>query len=237
MKYLGFLTPEKIIGKRLKLDSTVLSIIGVVKNFHYESLYHTIDPLILMSPKAFPGVSLNPHRFASLKLKDVSPEFLYSIEQSWNMLELSTPFSFSFLKDGLAHTYKSEFQLTAIIKGASVIAILIACLGLRSLAQLLLKVKLKEIAIRKVLGASSLMIYQLFIWQFLGGLLIAFVLALPIAIWYFNSWLSSFAYRISLGWELFLTSGLLLSLFSIGILSINAVRAANQDPVNNLRRD
>ena len=237
MKELGYLEPAKVLGKKLEFYSKTVTIRGVISDFHYENLYNKIGPLVLLPPEALPEPPLNPYKYASVRFSEVSPEIIDQMEKGWYKANPTTPFVFSYLKDDLSASYLSEQRLASMIKGATLVAILIAILGLMSLSQVIFRIKVKEFAIRKVLGASPTMLYGLFIRQFFWPLSIAFLCALPLVVSLLSEWLNKFPYRISIGWQLLVFSGMGLILLALGILTINALRAVRQNPVEYIKVD
>ncbi len=237
MRELGYLEATEVLEKKLDFYGKTLTIKGVISDFHYENLYNQIAPLVLLSPLALPEPPLNPYKYASIRFSDISPEIVDQLEQGWNKVSPTTPFAFSYLKDDLSASYLSEQRLASMIKGATIVAILIAILGLTSMSQVIFRIKVKEIAMRKVLGASPAKLYELFVRQFFWPLSIAFLCALPLVVTFLGEWLSKFAYRISMGWQLLTLSGLGLILLALGILTVNALRAARQNPVEHIKVD
>jgi len=229
-KFLDYSDP---IGKKIySLDSKPVPfiIIGVVKNFNFESLHKTVGPLGL-----FLGKSMG---LVSLKVKAAStPSILEIAEAKWKTMAPGMPFSYRFMDDAFAEMYKSEQRAGKIALTFSVLAILIACLGLFGLAAFIAEQRTKEIGIRKVLGASVNGIVQLLSKDFVLLVLIAFVIALPIAWWAMNKWLQDFAYRINISWWVFLLAGVASLLIALITVSFQAVKAALTNPVRNLRTE
>ncbi|MFL5741291.1 MAG: ABC transporter permease [Flavisolibacter sp.] len=206
------------------------TIIGVVKNFNFESLHHAVGPLSF-----FLGNSIS---LVSFKVKATNiPSLLSSIESKWKSMAPGMPFSYRFLNDSFNEMYQDEQRVGKIALVFSVLAILIACLGLFGLATFIAEQRTKEIGIRKVLGASVRGIVQLLSKDFVRLVFIAFVLAAPLAWWFMNKWLQDFAYRITINWWIFLLAGLLAFLIAILTISFQAIRAAIANPVKNLRTE
>ena len=237
MRQMGLFNPSEVIGKKISLNSKVLTINGVVADFHFENLYTEVKPLVLLAPSALPEPPLNEYKFLSVRAENSSTPPHLLLEKIWKETESSVPFNYSYLSTHLSQSYKEDRQLGKLVNIASIIAITIALLGLLSMSQVIFNVKIKEISIRKVLGAGLSRLYQHFIYQFLLPLLIAFVIAVPLVIWYMGLWLNKFAYRITLKWELFAGSGIILLILAISVLTINATRAAFMNPVDNLRSE
>ncbi|MCE7995128.1 MAG: FtsX-like permease family protein [Roseivirga sp.] len=237
MREMGYLEASEVLEQKLVFYGKKLTIKGVISDFHHENLYNQIGPLVLLPPGALPEPALNPYKYASVRLTEIDPGTIEQIEKGWYKVNPTTPFTFSYLKDDLSASYLAEQRLAAMIKGATIVAILIAILGLTSMSQVIFRIKVKEIAMRKVLGASALKLYELFIRQFFWPLSIALLLALPFVVSFSNEWLNKFAYRISMGWQVFTFSGLGLILLALAILTINALRAARQNPVKYIKVD
>ena len=147
------------------------------------------------------------------------------------------PFSYQFLDDSFDDMYRAEQRVGKIALVFSILAILIACLGLFGLATFIAEQRTKEIGIRKVLGASVQGLVQMLSKDFLYLVLIAFVIAVPIAWWLMAKWLQDFAYRVNIGWWIFLAAGVLAGLIALLTVSFQAVRAALTNPVKSLRTE
>lgn len=229
-KFLDYTDP---LGKKIySLDSrpVAYTIIGVVKNFNFESLHKTVGPLGLFLGKSTGLVSFK------IKAADI-PSVLKTIESKWKAMAPGMPFSYRFMDDAFAEMYKSEQRAGKIALTFSVLAILIACLGLFGLATFIAEQRTKEIGIRKVLGASINGIVRLLSKDFVLLVLIAFVIASPIAWWAMNKWLQDFAYRITISWWVFLLAGVAALFIAVITVSFQAVKAALTNPVKNLRTE
>ncbi len=205
-------------------------IIGVVRDYHFQSLYKTIGPVIL---------TLNPdwkyhYLFVRIRPDDI-PGTLDLLEKTWRQSAPDLPFAYQFLDDQMQAQYADDQRWSQIVRYATLFAVLIACLGLLGLAALTVARRTKEIGIRKVLGASAAGIVTLLSKDFLKLVLIAFVLAAPLAYLAMSRWLEDFAYRIELGPGIFLIAGGLALLLALATVSYQAVKAALADPVTSLR--
>jgi putative ABC transport system permease protein len=207
-----------------------LEIIGVVKNFHFESMHQQIGPLCMV---------LNNHsRMASFKVDaDKIPALLAGIEDKWADMTSGMPFSYRFLDDDFAEMYRAEQQVGQITLIFTVLAIVVACLGLFGLSTFIAERRAKEIGIRKVLGASVEGLVQLLSKDFLRLVLIAFLIASPVAWYAMHSWLQDFAYRIDLSWWYFAGAGVLALFIALATVSVQAIKAAMANPVKNLRAE
>lgn len=229
-KFLGYADP---IGKTIySMDAkpVAYNIIGVVKNFNFESLHKPIGPLGLFLRRT--------DGLVSFKVKAANvPSILKTVEAKWKSMAAGIPFSYRFLDDSFTDMYKGERRAGRIASIFSVLAILIACLGLLGLAAFIAEQRTKEIGIRKVLGASVNGIVRLLSKDFVKLVLIAFVIATPIAWYAMHKWLEDFAYRIDLTWWMFLLAGLAAVFIALVTVSFHAVKAALTNPVKNLRTE
>lgn len=235
VKEFQFSSPQEAIGKNIAAtrDGEVLfNIIGVVKDFHFKDLHNPIDSY---------GFFLNTSRsynyvIAHVKGTDLRPA-LAAITSSWVKLNPNEPFEYSFLDQDFQKNYIAEDRLAAIIRYFTIVAIFISCLGLFGLTTFSVEQRVKEIGIRKVLGASTVSVVSLLSKDFLKLVFISFVIASPLA-WYFvNGWLNSFAYRAPFTiWILLIGCGLAF-LIAFLTISIQAVKAALANPVKNLRSE
>jgi putative ABC transport system permease protein len=208
-------------------DSLTARVIGVVKNFHYQSLHHAIEPLLLYYGGDRP-VSL---------LVRVKPENLGVVRQAWAALVPDRPFEYTFLDDSYHRQYRQEEKLGTLIGWFSGLTIFIACLGLFGLVTFTAERRTKEIGIRKVLGASVAGIVALLSGDFLKLVFIAIAVASPLAWWAVNRWLQNFAYKIDVGWWVFALAGLLAVGISLLTVSFQSLKAALMNPVKSLRNE
>lgn len=229
-RFLGYEDP---IGKKIySLDTkpVAYNIIGVVKDFNYETLHKPVGPLGLFMYKSTGLVSFK------VKAANV-PSILKNVEAKWKTMAAGMPFSYRFLDDSFTEMYNDEQRAGRIALTFSVLAIFIACLGLFGLAAFVAEQRTKEIGIRKVLGASVNGIVQLLSKDFVKLVLIAFVIAAPIAWWAMNKWLQDFVYRINIGWWIFAAAGCCALFIALLTVSVQAVKAAITNPVKNLRTE
>ncbi|HMB92618.1 MAG TPA: FtsX-like permease family protein, partial [Rhodothermales bacterium] len=222
------LTPEEVIGKQFHMNTTG-PVIGIVKDFHFEGLQKTLEPLVMtVWPDWFGYVSLRLHT------TDLS-ETLASVEQTWASVVPNRPFEYFFLDDDFARQYEAEQRFERIFMTFALLAILISCLGLFGLAAFTAEQRTKEIGVRKVLGASVSGLVVLLSKDFLRLVLIAFVVATPLAYVAMHHWLDGFAYHINLGVGTFALAGLLTLFIALLTVSYQSIRAALADPVKSLR--
>jgi putative ABC transport system permease protein len=219
------------VGQTVSFWSGKGPIIGVVKDFHLHSLHEAITPLILnLQPK---NVSL----FMVRTEKGKTQEAIASLQSMVRKYNPAYPFEYHFLDELYEQTYKSEMIVGDLVRIFAGMAIFISCLGLFGLATFTAEQRTKEIGIRKVLGASVSGIAALLSKEFLRLVFIALIIASPIAWWAANNWLSSFAYRISIGWQVFAIAGLAAILIALITVSSRAIRAAVSNPVKSLRTE
>ncbi len=232
-KILGYKNPigQRIYTTHYGSDSMVpYTIVGVVKNFNYQTLHHQVGPLAFT-------LNNNPYT-ASFKINTSNIQGLITqIRSKWKSMSSGIPFSYRFLNESFNEMYRAEQRAGTIALIFSVLAIFIACLGLFGLATFIAEQRTKEIGIRKVLGASVQGIVSMLSKDFLKLVTIAFVIAVPVAWYAMNVWLRSFAYRISLSWWIFIAAG--VAAFSIAFVTVSfqAIKAAIANPVESLRTE
>jgi putative ABC transport system permease protein len=210
------------------------TVVGVVKDFHYQSLHQTVSPLVMLNTKKFQDQS----GLVSLGIKAKNFEdAITAIEATWKKFVPETPFHYNFLDQALAAQYASEKTLQRVFTIFSTLAIFNACIGLLGLAAYTTQQRTREISIRKVLGASVGSIIGMLSKDFLKLVFIAALLAFPLAWWGMNKWLQDFAYRIELSWWVFAMAGITAALIALLTIGYQAIRAAITNPVNSLRNE
>jgi putative ABC transport system permease protein len=162
---------------------------------------------------------------------------LKSIQNTWHNLNPTEPFDYSFLDKDFQKNYDAENRLAAIVSDFTIIAILISCLGLFGLATFSAEQRIKEIGVRKVLGASVTSIVTLLSKDFLKLVIIAVIIASPLAWFVMNKWLQSFAYRTSISWKVFVITTVVALLIALITISAQAIKAAMANPVDSLRSE
>lgn len=233
VKEMGLKDP---IGKRVQYEADTIRerrIIGVVKDFHIYSLQHKIAPMAIMQP-AF--TAMEDNLYVRLN-KDHIAEGLKHVEKVYAQFEKTYPLEMHFLDENFSHQYFAEQTQSKVFLIFTCLAIFIACLGLFGLAAFTAEQRTKEIGIRKVLGASVASITGMLSKDFLKLVLIAAVLAVPVAWWSMQVWLKDFAYRISLSWWMFAAAGLLAVVITLATVGYQAMRAALANPAKSLRTD
>lgn len=231
-KMYGYSNPEGIIGKPFDQWGRKGTVVGVVKDFNYQSLHNKVEPLTLRMAQFY---SLNR---LSLRVKSENlHKTIAQLERTWNTLAPQRPFKYSFLDQSFNEQYQQDLRFGEIFIIFGSLTIFIACLGLFGLATYSTEKRLKEIGIRKILGASVSNIVGLLSGDFVKLVLVAIVIATPLAWWTMNKWLNDFAYRVDIHWYIFLFAGLaavVIALLTVGFL---ALRAATKNPVRSLRAE
>ncbi len=231
---LGWKDPENAIGKDVAYGGVRGKVIGVMNDFHFESMHQKIIPILLSLGTA----TNNFYGVLSVKMNGNNVQAsLNGIEKVWKKYLPETPFQTTFLDERFARLYKSEQQQGSLFTIFACIAIFIACLGLFGLSAFTITQRVKEIGIRKVLGASTAGIVTLLSKDFLKLVMIAAVIAFPVAWFAMHSWLQDFAYRISIEWWIFLIAGFIAALVALATISFQAIRAALANPVKSLRTE
>lgn len=227
----GWDSPEEALGKYIRGGDQEFTVVGVMKNYHHQSLRQKIEPMIMrIIPSTFNYFSV---RFTT---RDV-PALLADLERTWQSLFPGRTFEYFFLDDDFNKQYQTEQQQAGIFGAFTFLAILIACLGLFGLAVLTARQRTKEISIRKVLGASVAGIVALLNRDFLKLVIVGYLIAVPISWYAMNRWLADFAYRIEIGPGVFLLAGAAAILIALATVSWQSVRAALMNPVNSLRSE
>lgn len=204
-------------------------IVGVIKDFHFNSLHKPIEPLILgLFDFGMPYIAIR------LDIRTL-PQTVEIVKETWNEFEPQRPMSFFFLDDRLNQVYSFEARLGKIVSYFTGLAIFIACLGLFGMASFTAQQRTKEIGVRKILGATVRNIILSFCAEFTKLVLIANLIAWPVSYLLMKSWLQSFAYRIDIGWWIFALAGTLALLIALLTVSYQAIRAAVANPVKSLR--
>lgn len=207
------------------------TIVGIVKDFHYTSAKEQIAPLMILAAN-------NSRRLLILRIKTTNiPELISSIKNKWERFNSGAPFSYSFLDEQFASLYGAEQRAGEIFTSFSVIAVIIACLGLFGLAAFMIRQRVKEIGIRKVLGASAGTITFMLSKEFLKLILIASLISFPITWYAMHKWLQDFAYRVNIQWWVFVLAGCIALLVAAITISFQSVKAALANPVKSLRSE
>jgi len=229
VKDLGW-TPEQAIGKTLSRGASG-PVVGVVQDFHFESLHAPIGPLLI-----FLDTTMVRQLFVKVKSEQLAST-LASLEKEWKARVNHRPFDYHFLDDDFNTLYQAEERIAGLFSVFSGVAIVLACLGLFALAAFTTVQRTKEIGIRKVLGAKVGDVVILISKQFLWLVAIAVMVATPLAWWAGNNWLADFAYRIDINWWIFALAGIAAVVIALATVSFHAIRAAIANPVKSLRNE
>ncbi|MGH2564840.1 MAG: ABC transporter permease, partial [Ginsengibacter sp.] len=206
-------------------------VIGVAGDFHYTSFRTEVKPF------AFVDIPMRMGNFTVKLSTDNIKSTLAQLENTWKKFSPERPFEYTFLDETYERLYQSENRFEKVFIGMVILGIVIACLGLFGLATFAAQQRIKEIGIRKVLGASTAAISTMLSGDFLKLVMIALIIAIP-AGWYFmNKWLQDFAYRINISWWMFVAAGLLAVAIAMITVSFQAIKAAIANPVKSLRTE
>ena len=241
VKVWGFGTPEKAIGQTLSwnewLPEDTLNpvkkgkVIGVVEDFHYKSLHEKVAPSVIqLYPQWTYAVAVK------LRTANMKNSIAY-INSVWNKFVPGYPLDYKFMDESYSVMYKSEEKLASLLWIFTIMAIIVGCLGLFGLAAFTAEQRTKEIGIRKILGANVFNIVGLLSKNFLMLVLIASLIALPVAWWTMDKWLQDFAYRIHIGWWVFVIAGMAALLIALFTVSFQAIKAAIANPAKSLRTE
>ncbi len=232
LKKLGVANPSDVIGQQIRLGARIiLKIVGVVEDFHTHSLHQELHPLLMTTRKNFywtAGLKVRPGNIAGT---------IKAVKRVYDEVFPEQVFQGSFLDEDIAQFYEDERRLSATCKGFGLLAILISCLGLLGLAAHAASRRVKEIGIRKVLGASVLGIIGMLSKNFVKLVLIALVVAAPLAWLFMSRWLDNFMFRISIQWWVFLLAGLIALLIAFVAVCVQSAKAALANPVDSLRSE
>jgi putative ABC transport system permease protein len=204
-----------------------------MKDFNYNSLHSEVKPFMLVYDKKIDDFNTMVVATDSKNYKAL----LTKIEAVWRKDIADAPFEYSFLDTEVQKQYENEIMLSRIINTFTLAAIVISCLGLFGLAAFSAEQRSKEIGIRKVLGASVTGIVQLLSTDFLKLVVIAFVLATPLAWWGMSKWLQAFEYRVPISWWMFALAGILAAIVALFTVSFQAIKAALMNPVKSLKTE
>ena len=217
------------VGARISNWNYEYTIMGVIRDFHFQPLYQDIEPMAIMYDP-------DKARFLFLRIRPESiSRSMAHIERVYRRFMPGFPLEYHFLDDEFAQLYQNEQNIGSLITTFTILAIIISCLGLFGLAAFMAELRTKEIGVRKVLGASDRGIILLLSQEFAKWVLLANVFAWPLAYIFIRNWLQNFAYHIKPGLDSFLLSGLLALTVALITVSIQAVRAARSKPVDSLR--
>lgn len=231
VKLFGYSSPEQAIGRRFRQWGREGKIIGVVKDFHFRALHEPIKPLTMR-------IETRNSDLVSVKIDGGNVKgTVAAIESKWKSIMPNRPFSYYFMDEFFDRQYRSEERFEKLFFNFAILAIFISCLGLLGLASYSTMQRTKEIGVRKVMGASVGSIVGLLSQDFLKLVLIAFVVASPIAYYGMYKWLQNFAYRTDIHWWIFLIAAFLSTAIAFVTVSFQSIRAALTNPVKSLRSE
>lgn len=218
------------IGKSITNGWGTWPVIGVIEDFHFESMKQHIGPLCMM-------IGRNPH-VVSVKANTTDmPGMIRSISKVWKEFSPNQPIRYSFLDQRYAGMYNDVERTGLIFSGFAILAIIVACLGLFALSAFMIEQRNKEISIRLVLGASVNRVFRLLTMNFVKLVLISLVIATPLSFYLMQEWLKDFAYKIEIDWKVFAMAGALSLLIAVLTISYQSIRAALMNPVDSLRSE
>ena len=235
VKLLGLATTEEALGQKLVVgpEENVDSIIGVIRDFHFQGLQTVIGPLVLefAAPSQWSPLEMITLNVNTIDLREI----ILFAERTWNKLFPGRPFEYFFLDKDFNRLYMTEEMRSRIFGVFALLGLFVACLGLLGLASFAAEQRTKEIGIRKVLGASISNIVFMLTKEFTRWVLIANIVACPIAYYAMNKWLQNFAYRISIGVLIFLSAGMIALFIALLTVSFQSIKAGLANPVESLR--
>ena len=239
LKVIGINNPEDVIGKNFKSDGDSKPIVGVMEDFNQHSLKYGVAPMALTG-SSYSG-KWSQYKTIHFKLNSLDttiwPNTISETENIWKDIYPDSDFKFNFMDDTVKKFYESEQKTSILLQWATGLAILISCLGLLGLVIHTTERRTKEIGIRKVLGANVFQLNFLLSKDFLKLVLIAFVIAVPIAWFGLNTWLQDFATKTEISWWIFVLGGVCMIIISLFIMTIKTMKSANTNPVKSLRTE
>ena len=218
------------IGKTITNGWGKWSVIGVINDFHFESLKENIRPLCLQIGRSNNTVSVK------VDTRDMAA-MIRSVSKVWKEFSPNQPIRYTFLDQSYARMYEDVRRMGRIFSSFALFAIVVACLGLFALSAFMVEQRNKEISIRLVLGASVNSIFRLLTMNFIKLVIISLIIAIPISIYAMQEWLKDFAYKIEIGWEVFVLAGVLSVLIAMLTISYQSIRAALMNPAGNLKSE
>jgi hypothetical protein len=229
------LSGKDVVGLSFYSDSSQpkWSVIGVVPDFHLYSMYEKNEPLTICMNKSQQGLG-----YVLIRVNTQNPTATMNLVKSaYAQVEPGVEFKGSFVNDNIDRWYTNEARLSKMFSIAAMVAIILSCMGLFGMAFIIIRQRVKEIGVRKVLGASVTGIIALVTKEFIKPILIALLIAVPIAWWAMDKWLQDFIYRISIQWWVFVAAGILAILIAVLTVSFHAIKAAVANPVKSLRTE
>jgi putative ABC transport system permease protein len=230
LKSYGYSDPSAIVGKKFQYEGIDGEVIGVIKDFNFQSLQHKVEPMCLfLLNKGFSRISIRIH--------GDSRKGFDELNATWKKHFPTSVVQYAFYEDSLATSYRAESRFSGIFMAFSIISLVIACLGLFALVSYTVERRSKEIGIRKILGATVSNILSMLSREFLLLVVISAVIAIPAGYYLMNEWLTSFAYHVSLNALMFVAAGALVLVIACVTVSLRTFRAASANPVQSLRSE
>jgi putative ABC transport system permease protein len=231
VKLFGYPTARAAIGRRFDQWGKKGMIIGVIKDYNFDGLQQEIRPLSIC-------LDFNDCNYLSVKVGNNNlPATIAAIKKKWDQLGAVRPLDYFFLDESFDRQYRSEERFGRLFINFAILTIFISCLGLLGLSSYSTLQRTKEVGVRRVMGASVTGIVRLLSADFLKLVLIAFLIATPVAWFVMGKWLQDFAYRITISWWVFLASGLAAMGIAFATISYQAIKAALSSPVKSLRSE
>lgn len=231
VKDLGWATPEDALDQPLQTLGKEGTVVGVIRNYHFDGLQQEMRPLIL---------EVAAYKFTTFSVRLASDnlvESLATLENTWDEIFPERVFEYNFLDDQLAQNYQRDQRFSQLVNLFCLLAILLSCLGLFGLSAYINHMRLREVSIRKVLGASMGQVFFSLSREFVRTLALAIVAALPVGYLLAREWLGGFAYRTDISWQPFVVSTVLIVIFVLLTIAHNTVRTANCNPAEVLKRE
>jgi len=233
-RVMGFQNPSDAVGQQLNFNGKMKPVVGVMKDFHEQSLHEAIGPIIFSAVNTrneFFHIALRPQNVAGSNWQSA----IHKMEIAYKEIYPGEDFSYKFFDETIAGMYAAEQNTAKLLRWATGLVILISCLGLLGLVIYISNSRTKEIGVRKVLGATVAQIVGTLSRGFVKLVVLAFLIATPFAWWALHKWLNDFAFRTSMSWWVFALSGAGMLLVALATLSFQTIRAAMANPVNSLR--
>lgn len=233
IRSLGYVSAQEALGQQVRVHfyPNPLTIVGIAKDFHFESMHQAIKPLVFADVRG-----TNTYRYLSIRLNPGNiGNSIAAIQQKWRELMPDAPFEYIFMDDALQKLYQSEIQLKKASRVATFLSVIIVLLGILGMVSLNVARRTREVGIRKVLGATSLHVVMLFLKEFLAILAAAILIAFPLAILLGKQWLKTYAYRVEISWEIFAGIAMIFGIMITSLVWAQTYKAAVTDPVKSLK--
>lgn len=231
LKRLGITDFNSILGNEVRLGGRTMKLVGVAEDYHSHSAHEPLEPLLMTTRKAsyfVAGVKIKPNDIQAT---------VAAIEKTYNKFFPEQVFKGRFYDEEIQRFYEADTQFTALCKSFAVLAIIISCLGLFALASFAISRRIKEIGVRKVLGASTQNIVRIISMDFIWLVIFAFAVAAPLSWYFMNNWLQDFVFKITISWWMFAVSIVLVLGVALATVSVQAIQAAWSNPINSLRNE